>query len=88
MCLEVRTGKQLWKLNMPKGRAKFKSSPILAGGNLYVTREDGTTFVVSVGLEPRVIATNAVEEMVVATPVLVDGRLYLRSDETLYCIGS
>ena len=62
--------------------------PTLAGNHLYLTREDGTTFVVNVADKAKVIAKNSLEdEFTVATPVLVDGKVLLRTYEHLYCIG-
>ena len=53
-----------------------------------MTREDGTTFVVDVSDKAKVIATNSLnDEFTVATPVLVDGKILLRTYEHLYCIG-
>jgi hypothetical protein len=37
--------------------------------------------------EPEVVGTGSVEEMTVATPVLVDGRIFLRTHDSLWCIG-
>jgi outer membrane protein assembly factor BamB len=63
------------------------ASPVAADGRIYVVNEAGTTAVVEAGDRPRLLATNAVDEDVLATPALADGALFLRSDRHLYCIG-
>lgn len=87
-CLDAVTGKTLWSGSTEKNRNAFSASPVIADGKIYVTREDGTTFVLAQGGEFKSLATNALEgEFVVATPVFVDGRIYIRTREHLYCIG-
>jgi hypothetical protein len=49
--------------------------------------EEGTTFVVQGGAEPKVLATNELKYTILATPALAGGAIYLRSDKALYCIG-
>jgi outer membrane protein assembly factor BamB len=44
-CLDLKTGKSLAKVALERNRNAYSASPILAGGHLYLTREDGKTFV-------------------------------------------
>ena len=57
---------------------------------MYLTRQDGTVFVVEAGGESfKLIAENAIaDEHTVATPVFVDGTILLRTESHLYLIGS
>lgn len=75
-------------VDLPRSRAAISASPVLANGHLYVVNEEGTTYVVSVGDELKVVAENALEDFAVATPIFVDGRIYLRTDKYLHCIGT
>lgn len=86
-CLDIETGKELWRYEVEKNRNKFTPSPILADGKIYLTREDGTTFVVVPGDKLNVLATNTINEFTVATPVFVDHQILLRTYDHLYCIG-
>lgn len=88
LCFDLKTGKKIWTHKLPKGRKGYSSSPTLAAGHLYVPREDGMVFVVRVGDQPKLVAENRIDEQTVASPVLVDGRLWLRTEKTLYCIGN
>jgi outer membrane protein assembly factor BamB len=88
-CLDAKTGKQIWTIKVPKTRSGYSSSPVLAGDRIYLTREDGETFVVAdMGDEAKLLASNTLDgEFTVATPVLLDGQIFIRSTTTLYCIG-
>ncbi|MEX0586871.1 MAG: PQQ-binding-like beta-propeller repeat protein [Pirellulales bacterium] len=87
-CLEIQSGKTLWSGQVEKNRHAYSSSPILAGGKIYITREDGVTFVLAQGDEFKVLASNELDgELVVATPVFADGQILIRTLSGLYCIG-
>jgi len=88
-CLDLKTGKTIWSGRLEENRNTFRSSPIVADGKLYVTRQDGTVFVLdAMGSEFKVLAANPIgEEHTVATPVFVDGRILLRTESSLILIG-
>ena len=86
-CLDLKTGKEIWSHQVAKSRGGFSASPILADNRLYLAREDGTTFVLEFGGDPKVVATNTLDEFTTATPVFADGRIFLRTFNHLYCIG-
>jgi outer membrane protein assembly factor BamB len=88
VCRNVATGEVEWQQQLPKNRNAFSSSPVLAGGRIYCTREDGVTFVLDAATG-KIESENplAEEEFTVATPVAVDGQILLRTFKRLYCIG-
>jgi outer membrane protein assembly factor BamB len=85
VCLDPVTGKQVYKENL-KGARQVVSSPVLAGGHLYLTDEGGTTFVVTAGREFELVATNKLDDMVWACPAVAGDRLLIRGVKGLYCI--
>lgn len=87
-CIETQTGKTLWSGEVEKSRQGFSSSPILAGRHLYITREDGKTFVLRQGDEFKLVASNTLGEPTFATPVFVNGQILIRTQEHLYCIAT
>ena len=88
-CIEVATGKKLWSGQTEKNRHGFSASPVLADGKIYLTREDGKTFVLTQGNEFKILAENELDgTQTVASPVLVNGQVLLRTDTHLYAIGS
>ena len=88
-CVEVASGKKLWSGQTEKNRHGFSASPVLADGKIYLTREDGKTFVLAQGNEFKILAENELDgTQTVASPVLVNGHVLLRTDTHLYAIGS
>ncbi|MDE0737974.1 MAG: PQQ-binding-like beta-propeller repeat protein [Planctomycetota bacterium] len=87
VCLDSKTGKTKWSGRMPKHRAKYYSSPLVAGGNMYAAREDGVVVVARLGADFKVLSENDMGERMIASPVPVAGRLLLRGDKALYCIA-
>ena len=72
---------------LPKGY-NLKSSLIGANGKLYVATEDGDVVVLKMGKKFEVIATNHLTDQIfIATPVIAAGELYLRGQNTLFCIS-
>jgi outer membrane protein assembly factor BamB len=88
-CLDISTGKDLWKGAIPRASANYYSSPVLAGDLLYCAREDGVIAVVKIkedGME--VVSQNNMGERLAAAPVLVSDRVYIRGVEHLFCAGA
>jgi outer membrane protein assembly factor BamB len=88
-CRDLKTGKELWSGELPKGRDKYFASPVLAGEKLYCVREDGVAFVVDVSDSFNLLTEdgNDLGERVIATPVPVRDRLLIRGDDHLFCFG-
>jgi outer membrane protein assembly factor BamB len=93
-CVDAATGKTLTKTELPKNRHAYSASPVIVDGRVIVTREDGESSVLAwpaataVGAEAfRILGQGAVDEMTVATPVCVDGQIFLRTHDSLWCLG-
>lgn len=87
-CLDIKTGNTIWETATRKNRQAFSSSPVIAGDQIYLTREDGAIFVVPRSGGNDQISNEAIGEFTVSTPVFVDGRVLLRTSENLYCFGT
>lgn len=86
-CFDATTGKILYRERVP-GAAGFTASPVAIAGRLYCLDERGQTAILETGKTLEVVATNKLPGMFWSSPAIVDGRLLLRSDEQLFCIGS
>jgi outer membrane protein assembly factor BamB len=87
-CLDPDTGKTIWNDAFPKASANFYSSPVVANGKLYAAREDGVVFVASIGDKFELLAENPMHDRLIASPVLLADRIFLRGEKSLYCIGA
>lgn len=87
-CLDAASGQAEWSKDLGPSRETFSASPILAGDRLYLTREDGTVFVIDVTKKGEILAENALEEPTVSTPVLIDGMILIRTFESLTCVAN
>jgi len=83
-CLEAATGKMLWTHEFDDG---FSSSPVAVDDRVYLTDKTGKTMVIRLGDKFESLGVNALGESCVSTPAIPEGRIYLRSDKNLYCIG-
>lgn len=68
--------------------ATFTASPVAFEGKILMTSEDGDTFIVKAGPKHEIIGTNSIGEPVYASPAIADGRIFIRGEKNLYCIGS
>ncbi len=87
-CLDPATGATVWRQDLPRSRAAFYASPLVAGGRLYAVREDGVIFVLSLEGEVKLQAENSMGETILASPVPVENRLLLRGEQHLFCIAA
>ena len=85
---EVETGKEIYRQRLDPVGSGFSASPIAADGRLYLSNEDGEILVLAAGREFRLISTNRMGELLMATPALSDGVMYVRSSSSLFAIGN
>jgi hypothetical protein len=72
---------------LPLVGSGFSASPIASDGKIYLSNEDGEILVVSAGDKFNHISTNSMGELLMATPALSDGVMYVRSAESLFAVG-
>ena len=60
---------------------------MLADGKIYITNEDGMTVVVRAGPKFELLAQNDFGEYTLSSPAISDGQIFIRTSQTLYCIG-
>lgn len=87
-CFNVVTGEPYYhQVRLPRAY-NFKASPVGAAGKIYLASEDGDVIILKMGEKFEVVATNKLEDQVfIASPVIVGGELFLRSQNRLYCIS-
>ena len=85
---DAKTGKVSYKTRIVSdGTAgNFTTSPWAYKGMVFCLSEEGKTYVVQAGEEFKLLHTNTIEEMSMASPAMVGDRLLLRTDAKLYSI--
>jgi outer membrane protein assembly factor BamB len=86
-CYNAKTGVPYYhQQRLPKAYS-FKASPVGANGKLYLASESEDVIVLEMGEKFEVLATNTLaDQMFIATPAITDGEIYLRGQNTLFCI--
>lgn len=84
VCYDAESGKPRWQKRLGN---KFWASPVVAEGRIYCLDESGTTNVLAAGPKYEVLATNVLDGPAQASPAILDGAIYLRTEKHLYRIG-
>ncbi len=84
---ELSSGREIYRVRLPHLGSGFSSSPVAADGRIYVCSEDGEMLVLRAGGSFEHIATNSMGELLMATPALSDGVMYVRGERSLFAIG-
>ena len=83
----LQTGAELYRERLATVGSGFSASPIAADGKIYLSNEDGEMLVVAAGEKFQPLATNSIGELLMATPALSEGVMYVRSSASLFAIG-
>jgi outer membrane protein assembly factor BamB len=83
-CYDLLTGHQNWRERVG---GDYHSSPIRIGSRIFCVSMSGEVVVLAADKHFEVLARNPLNEACHATPAVANGRLYLRSESKLYCIG-
>ena len=84
-CYETASGAKLWQKEFDE---VFHSSPLIVSDRVFLTDLKGVTFVFKAGREYEQLAKNELGEAVSSTPAFVDGRIYIRGQDNLFCVGA
>jgi outer membrane protein assembly factor BamB len=84
---DLRTGEELYRQRLPLVGSGFSASPVASDGKLYLSNEDGEMLVVAAGRTFTHVSTNSMGELLMATPALSDGVMYVRSSSSLFAVG-
>jgi outer membrane protein assembly factor BamB len=84
---DITTGKEIYRQRLPYVGSGYSASPVAADGSIILSSEDGEMLVVAAGREFKHLATNSMGELLMATPALSDGVMYVRAAESLFAVG-
>jgi len=84
--LDAASGK-LVKQGRAAGPGNYYASPVGGDGKVFLASGPGVVSVLRAGERLEVLASHDFGERIAATPVIRDGRVYLRTEKALYCFG-
>ncbi|MBI1831708.1 MAG: PQQ-binding-like beta-propeller repeat protein [Planctomycetes bacterium] len=83
-CFESKTGKRTFIEKLGKHHS---GSPILANGHIYLTDDQGVTYVLKTGGGSDVLNRNPLGDECYSSPAVSQGQIFIRTLEHLFCIG-
>ena len=85
--LSAADGSVLKQGRLREAMGRYFASPVAVGDRLLAADETGQVSVIQPGADWSVLRTVAMGEAIYATPVAMDGRLFVRTQEALYCFA-
>ena len=84
-CQKAETGEVVWQERVGGG---FSASPVAADGRIYLLDNNGDTTVIDAGPAYKVLAKNTLGEPTQASMAVSNGRIFIRTEKTLWCVGN
>jgi outer membrane protein assembly factor BamB len=85
-CRDAKTGKELYRERL-NTRGTCYSSPVAGDGVVLTASDGGTVVLLKAGDKFEPVFRAQFDEAILATPALVDGKIYLRTDRHAYAFG-
>jgi outer membrane protein assembly factor BamB len=88
-CVNADKGKLVYEERLTPASGLIYASPVVANGKLYFVSRTKGTYVLDAAPQFQLLAHNTLGDSTVfnASPAVSDGRMLLRSDRFLYCLG-
>jgi outer membrane protein assembly factor BamB len=84
---DLQTGEEVYRQRLPVVGSGFSASPVAADGKIYLSNEDGEILVIQAGRTFKHLATNSMGELLMATPALSNGTMFVRSSSSVSAIS-
>ncbi len=85
--LDTSTGHMLAQRRLRGESSNYYASPVAGDGKIFIASHKGVIAVLKAGGQQELLAANALDEDIFATPAIANGRLYVRTVSALYCFG-
>ena len=85
--LDAATGRLLKQGRSKDALGDYYASPVAADGKVFLASGDGKITVLRAGGQWEVLAVNDLGDEIRATPALSQGRIYVRTKGSVYCVG-
>ena len=87
-CIDIRTGAVKYEGARPPKAARVWSSLVAYGNRLFLTNEEGDTYVIKGGPTFEIERVNSLDEPIYASLAPAGGRVFIRTHSSLYAIGT
>lgn len=90
-CFDAETGRTIYEERLRPSPGEIYASPVIADGKLYYVSRKTGTYVLPARPEFQLLAHNVFESdesVFNGSPAVSGGKIYLRSNRFLYCIGA
>ena len=84
VCYDAKNGTSYWTKEFENG---FYSSPVIAEGRIYLMDKQGTMHIFNADKTYSSVGEPKLGEKSVCIPAFANGRIYIRGDKNLFCIG-
>jgi len=84
-CFDAKSGEKIYKESVGD-MDSFSASGVAADGKLYFSSESGKVYVIKAGKEFKLLNTNDMDGICMATPAISKGVLYIRTEHYLYAV--
>jgi outer membrane protein assembly factor BamB len=86
-CFKAKSGEPVYQQERIGAVGSYYASPVAANGRIYVASVPGTLTVLDAGDKPEVVGRAEFAERLIATPAIVDNKLYVRTADHLWAFG-
>jgi outer membrane protein assembly factor BamB len=83
-CLDAASGRLLWKERL---KGEYRASPLAADERIYFLNTKGLTTVIAASPRLNRLTENPLDDETFASPIVSEGRIFIRGRKALYCIG-
>jgi outer membrane protein assembly factor BamB len=83
---EAASGQLVHQMRVGDVASAYSASPVAADGRIYLPNEDGDVFVVEAGPECELLETNGMGEVILATPAISEGQIFVRTRHHLFAL--
>ena len=85
--LDAKTGQLSYEGGRVPAQSAFFASPVAFDGKILITSEEGNSFLITAGPKHELVATNSIGEPVYASPAISNGKIFIRGERNLFCVG-
>ena len=88
--VKFKTGELVYeeRVNGSDGSSKFFSSPAAGDGKIFCGSQQGDLIVLKAGPKFEQLSASKLDGPINASPAIGDGRLYVRTENSLWCLGA